>query len=84
MRSAALYCVLLSILVGCDRFRGPVAVGELMHFFDATHESINNVYTSRVTSRVSVHIVRHMSSSYLGTLWREPLAAWSRQQHIVW
>ncbi|DBB06910.1 TPA: hypothetical protein ACH3X3_009566 [Trebouxia sp. C0006] len=25
------------------RFRGPVAVGELMHFFDATHDSINDI-----------------------------------------
>jgi len=43
MWSVALYCILLSILVGCCRFRGPVAVGELMHFFDATHDSINDI-----------------------------------------
>ena len=28
--------------LGICRYRGPIAVGELMHFFDATHESIND------------------------------------------
>ena len=28
--------------LGVCRYRGPIAVGELMHFFDATHESIND------------------------------------------
>ena len=31
-----------SEFVGVCRYRGPIAVGELMHFFDATHESIND------------------------------------------
>lgn len=29
--------------MGVCRYRGPIAVGELMHFFDATHESINDL-----------------------------------------
>lgn len=36
-------CFLVSsVSFGCCRFRGPIAVSELMHFFDATHESIND------------------------------------------
>ncbi len=31
----------LHCLLGCCRLRGPIAVSELMHFFHATHESIN-------------------------------------------
>ncbi len=32
----------LHCLLGCCRLRGPIAVSELMHFFLATHESIND------------------------------------------
>ncbi len=32
----------LHCLLGCCRLRGPIAVGELMHFFHATHDSIND------------------------------------------
>ncbi len=31
-----------SVSIGRCRFRGPIAVSELMHFFNATHESIND------------------------------------------
>ena len=87
MRSVALYCMLLSILVGCRRFRGPVAVGELMHFFDATHDSINdiaraNTLESASSSRPNKRIKTEVAAASPAAASAPPHNQFSQQEQV--